>query len=79
MTGRGEPGDEGTGVTIDVLRGAPNADELAALMAVVSESYAVEAATALADEVPTRSAWEVSARAMRTPLRRDLGWGQFAG
>ena len=61
-------------VTIEVLRGAPTEEELAALIAVVSEAYAGEAAEAVADDAPTRSAWAVSARALRQPLRRELGW-----
>ncbi|QKJ21232.1 acyl-CoA carboxylase subunit epsilon [Microbacterium hominis] len=62
------------GIRIDVRRGAPTDDELAALIAVVSEAYATEAATAVADDEPARSAWQISARALRQPLRRDLGW-----
>ncbi|MBF4561653.1 acyl-CoA carboxylase subunit epsilon [Microbacterium sp. VKM Ac-2870] len=66
-------------VRIDVLRGEPTAQELAAVMAVVSEAYSREAADAIAEESPRRSAWELSARGVRTPLQRDIGWGRFAG
>lgn len=59
-----------------VLRGAPTADDLAAVIAVVTESYECEVATAVAEEEPRRSAWQVSARGLREPLRRDLGWGR---
>ena len=62
------------GITVEVLRGAPNEDELAALVAVVSEAYVEEAAGAVAEESPRRSAWALSQRALREPLRRDFGW-----
>ncbi len=64
---------------IDVLRGSPTPEELAAIVAVVTESYAREAATAVADDRPRRTGWELSARGLRTPLRRELGWGRFGG
>lgn len=66
-------------VTIDVLRGAPTEEELAALIGVVSESYALESAAALADDEHERTAWSLSQRALREPLRRELGWGRFTG
>jgi hypothetical protein len=64
-------------VTIDVLRGTASEEELAALIAVVTEAYATEAAEAVADDAPRRTAWELSQRALRQPLRRELGWGRF--
>jgi len=67
------------GLRIEVLRGNPDAEELAAAVAVVSESYRSEAAAAVADETRRRTAWQISARPMRQPLRRDLGWGRFGG
>lgn len=66
----------GAGITVEVLRGNPTDEELAALIAVVTESYATEAANQLADDSRTRTAWEINARGLRTPLRRDLGWGR---
>lgn len=66
------------GVTIDVRRGAPTDDELAALIAVVTEAYAGEAAEAIAEE-PVRTAWSVTQRGLRVPLARELGWGRFGG
>ncbi len=84
MTGRDpgrpdatEPAD--APLHIDVLRGSPTPEELAAVIAVVSESYETEAAAAVADEHRRPSAWQVSARSLRAPLRRDLGWGRFGG
>ncbi len=74
MSGADQTGD---GVTIDVLRGTPTEEELAALIAVVSEAYSGEAAEAVADEPVRRTGWSLSQRAMRQPLRRDLGWGRF--
>jgi hypothetical protein len=66
-------------VTLDVLRGTPTAEELAALLAVVTAAYAEESADAVAPDGATRSRWEMSARALRAPLRRENGWGGFAG
>jgi hypothetical protein len=63
-------------VRIEVLHGSATEEELAALLAVVTEAYTGEASEAVADE-PRRSAWELSQRALRQPLRRDLGWGRF--
>jgi hypothetical protein len=73
-----EPADS-QGVTVDVRRGEPTPEELAALLAVVTESYVGEAASALADDSGRRSAWELSQRALRAPLNRELGWGRFGG
>ena len=67
------------GVTIDVRRGTPSEEELAALMAVVSESYARETAEAIAEETTVRTAWSLSQRTVRQPIQRELGWGRFAG
>lgn len=72
-------GDEAAGVRIDVHRGAPTEDELAALIAVVTEAYSGEAAEAVAADDTTRSAWSLTQRSLRTPLRRDLGWRSFGG
>lgn len=64
---------------VDVRRGEPTPDELAAVVAVVTEAYQREADEALAEPEPRPSAWQVSARALRPPLRRDIGWGRFGG
>ncbi len=64
---------------IDVRRGTPTAEELAAVVAVVSASYAQEAAEAVAPEPTPESAWNRSARALRAPLQRGYGWGRFTG
>ncbi|GAA2003793.1 acyl-CoA carboxylase subunit epsilon [Microbacterium ulmi] len=71
--------DAGDRVTVEVLRGNPTDEELAALVAVVSEAYAREAAAALAEDEPVRTAWAVSTRTTRGPLRREVGWGRFGG
>lgn len=62
---------------VQLRRGAPSAEELAALLAVVSEAYAEEAAGATVEGEPARSGWALSQRGLRAPLRRDLGWGRF--
>ncbi|SDQ79040.1 acyl-CoA carboxylase epsilon subunit [Microbacterium sp. cf332] len=83
MTGtdgdRGELGGDEQPVRIEVRRGAPTAAELAAVVAVVTESYAQEAADAVAPEPTPASAWQRSARALRAPLQRGFGWGRFTG
>jgi len=61
-------------VAIDIRRGEPTPEELAALIAVVSEAYSGEAAEATVQDESARSAWSVSQRALREPLRRELGW-----
>lgn len=60
------------------VRGTANEEELAALIAVVSDTYEREAADAVADE-PHASAWQRTQRPMRRPLRRDIPWGRFSG
>lgn len=76
-TGSPPPADDA--LRLDVRRGSPTPEELAAVIAVVSEAYTSEAAAAVAADQPRASAWQVSARALREPLRRDLGWGRFGG
>ncbi|MGZ0068046.1 acyl-CoA carboxylase subunit epsilon [Microbacterium arborescens] len=83
MTGPEDARDEAARderpLRIEVRRGTPTPEELAAVIAVVSESYAQEAAEAVAPEPAPESAWRRSARALRTPLRRGFGWGRFTG
>jgi hypothetical protein len=64
---------------IEVVRGTTTDEELAALIAVVSEEYSSQEASATASDERTRSAWDITARSLREPLRRELGWGGFAG
>ncbi|MDR6142172.1 ferric iron reductase protein FhuF [Microbacterium foliorum] len=64
--------------TMQITRGAATEEELAALIAVVSDAYAQEASEAVADE-PRVSAWARTQRPLRRPLRRDIPWGRFAG
>lgn len=77
MSAPGSAAEAAESVTIEVLRGSPTEDELAALIAVVSEAYVGEAAEAVADDRQRRSGWELSQRSLRQPLNRDLGWGRF--
>lgn len=63
---------------IEITRGTASEEELAALIAVVSEAYAREEADAVAAE-PRVSAWSRTQRSLRTPLRRDIPWGRFSG
>lgn len=62
-------------VPMSIVRGEATAEEIAAVVAVVSEHYATEQSEAVADE-PQRSAWALSQRALREPLRRELGWNR---
>lgn len=72
------PDDAATAAPLQVRRGDASAEELAAVIAVASESLAREQQTAVADE-PAVSAWRVSARGVRSDLRRDAPWGRWAG
>ncbi len=58
---------------LEITRGTPTAEELAAVVAVVTEQYGAEYDTAVADEAH-RSAWALSQRSLRLPLDRDRGW-----
>ena len=64
---------------IDVRRGSPSEEELAALMAVVSEAYEREAAGAVVPDVAATSAWTRTQRRLRGPLPRGTAWGRFVG
>ena len=66
-------------VSLEIVRGAPDAEELAAVIAVVTHAYAQEAAASIADETHARSRWDISARGLRTPLPRERGWSGFGG
>ncbi|MFT4050863.1 MAG: acyl-CoA carboxylase subunit epsilon [Microbacterium sp.] len=70
----GAPQDGADAVRLEILRGSATAEELAAVMTVVSEAYHRESAEAVAAPEPRPSAWQFSARALREPLRRELGW-----
>ena len=61
-------------LSMDILRGDPTPEELAALSAVVQDAYVREAAAAVVGEPVGMSAWAVSQRGLRQPLRRELGW-----
>ena len=63
---------------LEITRGTATEEELAALIAVISDAYAAEAADAVAEE-PVVSAWSRTQRPLRRPLRRDIPWGRFAG
>jgi hypothetical protein len=70
--------DEQRPPTIEIVRGTATEEELAALIAVVSDAYAQEEADAVAPE-PRVSAWARTQRPLRAPLRRDIPWGRFTG
>ncbi|MPS75278.1 MAG: acyl-CoA carboxylase subunit epsilon [Microbacterium sp.] len=64
---------------IEVKRGNPTEDELAAVMAVVGAAYQQERQAAVAEDECVRDGWAVSQRGLRQPLRREFGWGRFGG
>ena len=64
--------------SIEIVRGSATDEELAALVAVVSEAFAQEEADAVVPETPV-SAWLRTRRPMRTTLRRDIPWGRYSG
>ena len=74
-----DPSELSGDVRVDVHRGEPTEEELAALIAVVSESYAREYADAVAEDRPARTVWSLSQRSLRLPLLREQGWGGYGG
>ncbi len=72
--GQDASADDSRPVVAEVRRGDPTPEELAAVVAVVREAYRREAEEALAEPPRRASAWQVSARGLRAPLDRDLGW-----
>lgn len=63
---------------IRIVRGTANEEELAALIAVVTDAYEREAESAVVEE-PNVSVWKRTQRPTRTTLRRDIPWGRFSG
>ncbi len=64
--------------TIEIVRGSATEEELAALIAVVSDAYDREESAAVAADRQV-SAWTRTQRSLRRPLRRDIPWGRFSG
>lgn len=79
VTDPDEPGVKVSGVDVQVRRGDPAPEEVAAVVAVITEAYTAEIDAAIADEERTPTAWSRRQRPMRAPLRRDIPWGRFAG
>jgi hypothetical protein len=61
-----------------VVRGTASEEELAAVIAVVTDAYTVETEQAVAP-VKRVSVWTRTNRGMREPFRRDIPWGRFSG
>ena len=70
--------DPAQAADLRIIRGGANEEELAALIAVVTQAYEREAADAVVPELPV-SVWQRTQRPTRTPLRRDIPWGRFSG
>ena len=66
-------------VALEIRRGNPTPEEIAAVIAVVADAYASEVAALEADDSAPRSVWMQSRRNLRRPLERSLGWGRFRG
>ena len=65
-------------LSLAVTRGEPTPEELAAVIAVLSETYAAEAHDANSADKPEPSEWMRTRRQMRSPLRRARGFGSWA-
>ena len=63
---------------VEIVSGNLTEEELAALIAVVSEAYVTEAEEAVA-ETPQVSAWQATRRGLRRSLNRDIPWGRYSG
>lgn len=61
---------------VDIVRGTPDDEDLAAIAAVLPLAYVEEAAHATIDDPPERSTWNHARRLRRTPGRH---WGRFSG
>jgi len=72
------PDDTATAAPLQVRRGDASPEELAAVVAVVSEALVREEQTAVADD-PAVSAWRASGRGIHRGIRRDVPWGRWAG
>jgi len=73
VTGEQEP------LRIEVRRGNPTEEEIAAVIAVVGAAYQQEVEDAVVPDEHRRTAWAISQRGLRRPLRREFGWGRFGG
>lgn len=62
---------------VEIVRGRPDEDDVAALAAVIPAAYRQEADEATADE-PAGEAWTRSRRLRRRPPA-GARWGRFAG
>ena len=66
-------------ITIDVRRGTPTERGARRAHRRRQRGLRAEAAGAIAEEPGPPTAWALSQRSLREPLRRDLGWGRFGG
>ncbi|WP_149085794.1 MULTISPECIES: acyl-CoA carboxylase subunit epsilon [Microbacterium] len=78
MSGQDPAAEAPEPLLLEITRGSASEEELAALIAVLGDAYAGEQAEATVDEPPV-SAWTLTQRPLRRPLRRDIPWGRFAG
>ncbi|WEK60300.1 MAG: acyl-CoA carboxylase subunit epsilon [Candidatus Microbacterium colombiense] len=69
---------DGRRPALEITRGTASEEEVAALIAVITDAYAHEAEDAVAEPVRV-SAWTRTQRSLRQPLRRDIPWGRFSG
>ena len=74
-----QPEQPAGGLSVRVLSGSPTPEELAAVIAVVSEAYSGEAKRAVTEDKGPTSAWARSAHAMRQRPAQGSVWGRFEG
>ena len=71
--------DRGPGAlpSVEIVRGTPTEEDLAALAGVLPAAYAEETVDATADEPTAHDAWSRSTR-LRAPFDRGT-WARFSG
>ncbi|MFT4233484.1 MAG: acyl-CoA carboxylase subunit epsilon [Microbacterium sp.] len=69
---------ESIDMRVQITRGTPTPEELAALIAVVGEAYDAEAQATVVDERSASIGWRTSRRLRRVPTR-GARWGAFTG
>ncbi len=65
-------------LSVAVTRGTPTPEELAAVIAVISETYAAEVEDAKSEDKPEPSEWMRTRRQMRRAPDRNVGFGSWA-
>ncbi len=69
---------ENPDLSIAVTSGEPTPEELAAVIAVISETYVAEVEAAKTEDKPGLSEWMRTRRQMRSSPDRNVGFGSWA-